>query len=80
MGHVFHNDAICTRKLANRLLPELPSKRLEMLCQHFGIQNMRAHRAMADVEVTVHIFGQFMQMLKQRDCCSLEDIMRFQSR
>jgi DNA polymerase III epsilon subunit family exonuclease len=80
VGHVFHNDAICTRKLANRLLPELPSKRLEMLCQHFGIQNMRAHRAMADVEVTVHIFEQFVQMLQQRDCCSLEDIVRFQSR
>jgi len=41
---------------------------------------MRAHRAMADVEVTVHIFEQFVQMLQQRDCCSLEDIVRFQSR
>jgi len=33
-----------------------------------------------DVEVTVHIFEQFVQMLQQRDCCSLEDIVRFQSR
>jgi len=80
LDHIFVNPAVCTRKLANRLLPELPSKRLEMLCQHFGIENMRAHRAMADVEVTVHIFDQFVQMLQDRDCCSLEDILRFQSR
>lgn len=41
---------------------------------------MRAHRAMADVEVTVHIFAQFIQMLQQRDYCSVADIVRFQSR
>lgn len=78
MGHVFDNDAVCTRRLANRLLPELPSKRLDALCQHFGIENMRAHRAMYDVQVTVHIFQQFMGMLQQRDCASLEDILHFQ--
>ena len=78
MGHVFDNDAVCTRRLANRLLPELPSKCLDALCQHFGIENMRAHRAMYDVQVTVHIFQQFMGMLQQRDCASLEDILHFQ--
>jgi DNA polymerase III alpha subunit (gram-positive type) len=79
LGYIWDNSAVCTRKLANRLLPELPSKRLEMLCQYFGIENMRAHRAMYDVQVTVHIFNQFTLMLSERGCVSVKDILAFQS-
>ncbi len=41
---------------------------------------MRAHRAMYDVEVTIHIFDQFVRMLHERGCASPEDILAFQSR
>jgi DNA polymerase III epsilon subunit family exonuclease len=78
LGYIWDNPAVCTRKLANRLLPELPSKRLDMLCQYFGIENMRAHRAMYDVQVTVHIFDQFTRMLSERGCVSAQDIINFQ--
>ena len=71
---------ICTRKLANRLLPELPSKRLALLCEHFGIQNKRAHRAMYDAEVTVSVFQQFLGMLADKGCCDLQSIIDFQYR
>jgi len=60
------NHTLCTRKLANRLVPELPSKRLECLCQHFNVINERAHRAMGDVMATVKIFEQFLNILKKK--------------
>jgi DNA polymerase III alpha subunit (gram-positive type) len=40
---------------------------------------MRAHRAMYDVEVMVHIFDRFARMLPERGCVSPEDILTFQS-
>ena len=44
-----HNHTLCTRKLANRLLPELPRKRLQDLCERFEVTNSQAHRALGDV-------------------------------
>lgn len=60
------NNILCTRKLANRLVPELPSKRLEILCEHFNITNQRAHRAMGDVMATVEVFKQFLDILRRK--------------
>jgi DNA polymerase III epsilon subunit family exonuclease len=60
------NHTLCTRRLANRIIPQLPNKRLESLCQHFGVTNQRAHRAMGDVMATVNIFEQFLHILKKR--------------
>jgi DNA polymerase-3 subunit alpha (Gram-positive type) len=60
------NHIMCTRKLANRLVSHLPSKRLECLCQHFEVINTSAHRAMGDVMATVKIFEQFLTILKKR--------------
>ncbi len=72
------NISICTCKLARRLLPGLPSKRLSALCEHFNIINEKAHRAMGDTRATTQIFGNFLDMLKEKDINAIEDILKFQ--
>lgn len=42
------SDQLCTVLLARLLLPDLPSRRLPDLVQHFGFQVGRSHRAEAD--------------------------------
>jgi len=73
------NPVLCTRKLANRLLCELPSKRLEMICNHFCITNQRAHRAMSDVDVTVQVLENFLKMLDLKWVSSKLEILDFQN-
>jgi len=76
---LIENHTLCTRKLANRLVPELPSKRLECLCQHFNVTNERAHRAMGDVMATVKIFEQFLDILKKKWIEDKWEIIQFQN-
>ena len=73
------NHILCTRKLANRLLPDLPSKRLEALCNHFNVTNQRAHRAMADVLATVEIFQKMLILLKKKGIEDKAEIIEFQN-
>ena len=68
--HKYHNihcvqTSLCTRRLANRLLRELPSKSLHALCAHYSITNMQAHRAMSDVEATVSLLDKLLILLEQ---------------
>lgn len=73
------NKVLCTRKLANRLVSELPSKRLECLCDHFHIANENAHRAMSDVIATVKVFEQFLKILKNKWIEDTSKILEFQN-
>ena len=75
VGVEFENKRLCTRKLANRLLSDLPSKRLSYLCEHFKIVNEQAHRAMADTLVTADIFSRFLAMMDDDD---VKNIFRFE--
>lgn len=51
----FERKGIDTLKLARRYLPELPSRGLGALCQHYGIEHT-AHRALGDVLATVALY------------------------
>ncbi len=73
------NKKVCTRKLANRLIPQLPSKKLACLCEHFSIENDQAHRAMSDVKATTEIFLRFLQMLKENNISKFEDVYKLQN-
>ncbi|MBN2142980.1 3'-5' exonuclease [Candidatus Woesearchaeota archaeon] len=74
------NKRLCTRKLANRILPDLPSKRLGALCDLFRIENKRAHRAMADVEATTQVLHKFLKLMHEQDIRKEEEILAFCSR
>ena len=49
------NPVLCTVRLARRLLPELPSKRLDAVAHHYGLQFRQRHRALGDAEVTARV-------------------------
>lgn len=73
------NKVLCTRKLANRLVSELPSKRLECLCDYFNVTNESAHRAMGDVMATTKVFEQFLKILKDKGIENKTEILEFQN-
>ena len=78
LGHSLPNERLCTRKLANRLLPDLPRKRLSNLCEHFGVVNEQAHRAMADTKVTIDVFHGFLDMLEENGVKSKAGVLEFE--
>ena len=75
----FNNLKLCTRKLANRLLTALPSKKLSCLCEHYNLTNEQAHRAMADTLVTADIFANFLNELSERNIEGQENVFKFES-
>jgi DNA polymerase III subunit alpha, Gram-positive type len=82
--HVHHrhellNRRLCTRKLANRLFPDLSRKRLQDLCEHLDVYNTQAHRAMGDVQATVGVFNGMLDILKEKGICDLPDVLKFES-
>lgn len=74
------NNYLCTRKLANRLLPELPKKNLWTICDYFWLKNEHAHRAMWDTKVTVEIFKNFLDLLNKKWIIKQNDIIEFQNK
>ena len=72
------NNRLCTKKLANRLCPDLPRKRLSDLCTFFNISNEQAHRAYADVLATHGVFSNFLQILEKREIVAVSDIIKFE--
>ncbi len=58
-------EGIDTLKIARVLCAELPSKKLEALCEHFGLKNERAHRAFEDAAVTYRLYEKLKEMEKE---------------
>ena len=52
---------IDTLKLSRMLCPELPKKTLEAMCEHFGIINHQAHRALEDIKATIQLYQRLEQ-------------------
>ena len=75
----FPYNALCTKKLARRLLPDLGRYKLSTLCEHFDLVNDQAHRAMSDVKVTFQVFIQMLEMLRERGLHRTEELLSFQS-
>lgn len=72
------NHRLCTRKLANRLLPDLYSKKLGVLCEYFDIQNNQAHRAMGDALATVELLNHFSRILDKKGFSTPESVLKFE--
>lgn len=65
-GEYFSNPTLCTRNLAKHLVPELPKRNLAVLCEHFGITNSRAHRALQDVEATIELLKNYLRIAEEK--------------
>jgi len=61
----FEKDGIDTLKLARRLLPEVPHKRLEDLCEYFHINPGNSHRAFDDAISASCLFNELYKLKPQ---------------
>jgi DNA polymerase III epsilon subunit-like protein len=52
-----------------------------VLCEHYGIINTQAHRAMADVLATTEVLKQFLDLFRQYHTgSSIEDLLTIQKK
>ncbi len=73
------NEAVCTVRLARRLLPSLPSRGLTALAAHFGIANSARHRALGDAEATAEVLLRFLDRLRTGfGLATVADLVAFQ--
>ncbi len=73
----FNNDYIDTLKIARKMLPNLKSKKLGMIAQHFNFNTDGMHRGLKDCIVTNMCYQKFLQMhreeqLKQTNALGLK--------
>lgn len=57
---------LCTVRLARKLLPELPSRRLGALAEYFGLEIASRHRAEDDAVATAHLLLRLIEMLEEK--------------
>jgi len=62
----FEKSGIDTLKLARRFLPELESKRLSSLCEHFGIV-YHPHRAVSDAKAAADLYFKLTERFPEED-------------
>ncbi|MCC8998350.1 MAG: 3'-5' exonuclease [Candidatus Contendobacter sp.] len=61
----------CTVRLARRLYPDAPNHKLSTLVEYAGLPvTGRAHRALADAEMTAHLLLRMQADLRNRYCLS----------
>ncbi len=61
----FEKEGIDTLRIARKYLPELESRRLEFLCQHFQIAHT-AHRALGDALATCQLYARLCNLFYER--------------
>ena len=66
-----------TVALARVLLPTLSKYKLNIVAKALNISLENHHRAVDDAKATAEIFVRFIQMLKERDITTLEEVNRF---
>lgn len=59
----FNNDYIDTLKIARKLLPQLPSKKLGLIAAHFNLNTDGMHRGLKDCVVTNLCYQKFLGMV-----------------
>lgn len=62
----YEAEAIDTLKIARRCLPDLPSRSLPALCEHFDIRRS-SHRALEDVLANVELYEKLCEAYYQPD-------------
>jgi len=55
--------SLCTLSLAKIVAPELPSRRLGVLCEHFGIPLDNAHTALGDARATASLLATLLSSI-----------------
>lgn len=61
-GLKFEKSGIDTLKLARRLLPEVKTKKLSFLCEHFAIEPGNSHRAYDDAVSAIRLYEKLYEI------------------
>ncbi|HEU4565427.1 MAG TPA: 3'-5' exonuclease, partial [Gemmatimonadaceae bacterium] len=73
-GRRLDGERLCTVRLARRLLPQLRSRRLDSVVNHYGIEIEARHRAGGDAEATARVLLRLLADARGRDCDSWEEL------
>lgn len=65
---------LCTVRLARRLLPQLPSRSLDSLSWHFGLENSARHRAAGDAMATAQLLERLILIAREQGARTLADL------
>jgi len=77
----YRGPALCTCKLARRLIPELGRYNLDHLCAHLGISNRARHRALGDAKATARALIDLLHLaLTTFELRTLGDLFEFHRR
>ena len=76
LGYTLENTYVDTLRLAKDLFPEYKKYKLGIIAENLGIKVDVAHRALDDVDTTVKVFNVMIQMLKEKDVKTLDDIAK----
>ncbi len=74
----FKNYFLCTHLLVSHFLPDLPSKRLTSVGEHFDFEVKYAHTALDDAIITDHIFWKLYNFALSKGFSSCEDLLKLQ--
>jgi DNA polymerase-3 subunit epsilon len=78
LGQKLTNPKLCTLRLARRLLPRLPTYRLDALTSYFGIKNRGRHRALGDAEATALVLARLLDLASERGIDTLDGLLGLQ--
>jgi DNA polymerase-3 subunit epsilon len=75
-GRRLEGRRLCTVRLARRVLPDLPSRRLDSLAHYYGVEIVDRHRALGDADATARILLRLLAEARDRDCIRWGDLQR----
>lgn len=61
-NYTFEKQGIDTLKIARRLLPEVPHKNLEYLCDYFKLNKGSSHRAFDDAQSAIQLYRKLYEI------------------
>lgn len=73
LGEIEHT-IVDTVELSRTLLPELSKHKLDIVCEHLGVELKGHHRAVNDAEATAEVFLKFLDMLAEKEIYTLDHI------
>jgi exonuclease, DNA polymerase III, epsilon subunit family len=75
-GRRLEGRRLCTVRLARKVLPHLPSRRLDSLAHYYGVEIADRHRALGDADATARILLRLLAEARDRDCVCWNDLQR----
>lgn len=75
-GRRLSGRRLCTVRLARRVLPQLRSRRLDSVANHYGVEIEARHRAAGDAVATAHVLLRLLDDARGHDCRCWDDLQR----